>query len=339
VLAFVLARQGGHVFGIERGGVRHWRLPGWVTQQPVLAELRRQLAAPLGADDAERLRPRLQTAAASVLPDGVREFVARQRVVFVVDHGLLQSLPLELLAWDDRRLVGEVVACTTVDSLPVAMRLVERLAERPPMAGALLVGTLAPTPTPTPSTAPPAERVPVALAAALRQLPGDLHALLDENVTAAAIAQVPWDRAVVQIVAHGVAAAGGVGRTLALGAAGEFGPARIAGLRCSGLVIVSSCGAARAPRRLGDETFHGSLGGAFLLAGAHTVVQSAADMMLAAHVELLRAAHEGLLAGEPAAVAFCRARRARAAEDDFAARLEHAQMRVFGVGIEPINRR
>jgi tetratricopeptide (TPR) repeat protein len=94
-----------------------------------------------------------------------------------------------------------------------------------------------------------------------------------------------------------------------------------------GSVILSSCGAARGPQRIGDDGTT-DLGGALLAAGARSVLLSRADLPAAATAALMERVHASLAAGATPAEALAAARRAPGLAE------VAASFRVVGLGHE-----
>ncbi|MFK7930709.1 MAG: CHAT domain-containing protein [Myxococcota bacterium] len=99
-----------------------------------------------------------------------------------------------------------------------------------------------------------------------------------------------------------------------------------------GLVVLSSCAAADAPRRSGDGAVHGTIGGALLMGEAHTIVHSFAQIRFLPHQELMTEFYRGLGAGRStrAALRDARAHWARAHSSEWLFRFEHAQLHAVG---------
>lgn len=96
-------------------------------------------------------------------------------------------------------------------------------------------------------------------------------------------------------------------------------------------VLLAVCSAARGPRRIGDDSI-GDLGGAFLAAGARSVLLTHAPVPIAATARLMAAIHGELARGASLAGALATA---RGALDEEAAQVG-ALFRVVGLGHEPL---
>ncbi|MEW6742032.1 MAG: CHAT domain-containing protein [Planctomycetota bacterium] len=103
------------------------------------------------------------------------------------------------------------------------------------------------------------------------------------------------------------------------------------------LVVLSSCGAARGPVRQGDDGV-AHLGGAFLAAGAQTVLLSRADLDLEATLELTtRFTRLAVAGGLSPARALMQARRELVAHHpDWAHPYYHCLLQVLGLGQRPV---
>lgn len=106
----------------------------------------------------------------------------------------------------------------------------------------------------------------------------------------------------------------------------------IAALRLPPLVVLSACGAARGPARLGEDGI-AHLGGAFLSAGAKAVLISRGDLEVRSTLEFNRRFHSALHAGATPLVALRDARRALLTADEPAPRL--SQLVLLGAGHTP----
>ena len=102
-------------------------------------------------------------------------------------------------------------------------------------------------------------------------------------------------------------------------------------LELSGLVVLSACGTALGPKRLGDDDL-AHLGGAFLRAGAAAVVLSRSQVGYGPTLELMEGLHARLAAGDPPAEALRRAR-ADLKEDDPAGAFHRSQFQIVGLGM------
>lgn len=115
-----------------------------------------------------------------------------------------------------------------------------------------------------------------------------------------------------------------------------FGSRELEGRRASGVVILASCNAARAPERIGDDAL-AHLGGALLDAGASCVILTRHPVQFQATVELFALVHERLAAGDSPAEAlrFARAALSRASSVEHRRdAFRRASFQVLGAGFE-----
>ncbi|MGE3171473.1 MAG: CHAT domain-containing protein [Planctomycetota bacterium] len=348
VLCLIAEPSQSMLVAIDADCERLFWLPGSrVLAEPVEVLLRElQHGADDRAGDGAATWSAAQAAAELVLPGEVRPLLREWDGVTVADYGMLGGMPWECLPVANDALLGEVVAVNTLTSLPLGVAIAGRM--QPPVAAdrarLQLVGTLL-------GAGPGADKAapqPIDPRVVQRLFSGFAvrTPILDQAATAARVRQLALDASVNLVLAHGAEVQDERPAGLALTPGdiddGLFGCADVeamaaAGLPVQGLVILSVCGAGRGRRQPGDEALHATLGGAFLMAGAHTVVQSRADLHLLAHVRLLERAFAELQRGASTAAAFRAARRALAADGaGRAERFEHAQVQVFGLGLRPV---
>ena len=112
---------------------------------------------------------------------------------------------------------------------------------------------------------------------------------------------------------------------------GALTPARIRATGARGLVVLAACHAARGPLRMGDDDVAESLAGAFLFAGASSVVASPAPLRLSMHLEAAAALLAATAAGTEVAEALRLARR-QVGGSDWVLRYRAAQIELTGLG-------
>jgi len=117
----------------------------------------------------------------------------------------------------------------------------------------------------------------------------------------------------------------------AAGEDGLFGVGKIRNGRAAPVVFLSVCSGADSPPRSGDAGAN-HLGGAFIEAGAHSVVLSPGEVHLDASLAFFREVYRARAAGEDLAEAVRLARCALRADPDTADPFHWAQVRVFGIG-------
>ena len=106
-------------------------------------------------------------------------------------------------------------------------------------------------------------------------------------------------------------------------------------LRAPELVVLAACGSGRGPTRRGDGGAS-DLGGAFLRAGAGTVVLAPTDLAAEAIVAMMPAFHEGLASGASSAAALTAARARLASSERFADPFYHGLLRAVGLAHRPV---
>jgi hypothetical protein len=343
-LVFVPAWNGSHVFAFDRDRLVHTTLPRAAELRQHTAALRQELLA-LDQDTVPEatvtaLRQHSATLAEALLPPAVRALMANWSHVTITGGNLLGSPVFGCLPWDGDTLLGERFALATTGSLPLLVRLQE---QAPDPAGHLH-STVFATLQPAPAFAERnriSEHLPLAgdrwqrLCAAL---PRDAQLLVDEAATvdafvARATAEPAW---LSLLLAHGEQPL--VDQPPALGFApdqhhpdGALTPARIRAAGARGLVVLAACHAARGPLRMGDDDVAESLAGAFLFAGACTVVASPAPLRLSMHLETASALIAASMAGIEVAEALRLARR-EVGGSDWVQRYRAAQIELTGLG-------
>lgn len=286
----------------------------WVSEPPAGLDPR---DAKLRTDELAATGARLS---AALFPAAVRELMRSWSSVTLVGAEYLGDPPLEALPLEGQRL-GERWATSHTPSLPTLVALRgARDSEGPPRPVELAL-IAAPLP-----SAQVAERWPLVAAAPLR--PGDIarltaaygaraRVLSGADATEGACNALAARGAVLQVVAHGVfdpERERGAALVLASDAAddGVLTCAEAERWQVPDLVVLSACGAAFGPARVGDDGI-AHLGGAFLKAGARSVVLSRHSIASAATIELMAYFHTELRrAGCSPAEALRRARLALA---------------------------
>ncbi|MEZ5965485.1 MAG: CHAT domain-containing protein [Planctomycetota bacterium] len=346
VLLFVAAFTRSFVLVVDAERVRCHALEGQTTLAVAidaflerLGQGPREVAASARAAHAEAVWTAGRDLCDRLLPAPVRAVLADWDAVTVSDLGLLQALPLEALPWPGSdALVGERLAVCALDSLPYGLHRLRAEGAAGTRPDALtLVATLLADPGVVGEDVPHRAFLEAELAPLLAPYPSDTH-LLNENAEVAALAALRL-HGITHILAHGVEPAhaaepAGLALSSVTGASGVLDRAHAERLDVAGgIVLLSVCGAGRTSRRVGDDTYHTTLGAALLDAGARAVVQSAADLALAPHLELCAVLHQRLAVGLPLAKATRDARCQMQSRHDRFTRLQHAQFRVIGVGL------
>jgi tetratricopeptide (TPR) repeat protein len=287
-LAYVPASERSHVFALEDGRVRHAELASEFELRP---------ARERGAEGANT-----DVLRAMLLPAPIAELVDGWRTLTVVGIDLLGYVPFE-------RLVRSELSVRYLPSFPVGCLLAAR-APATLDSGVRLVGA----PELAPELAarwPELETIPLDEARALEALDAydreQVSLRLGRAATRDALAATPGI-GVLEVIAHGVhdpARARPAALVLAPSSDGDEQHGIVScddveTLRAPSLVLLAVCGAGRGPLRRGEDGI-ATLGGAFLRAGARTVVLPAGPVEYEASVELLRRFHRHRARGlEPA---------------------------------------
>ncbi len=347
-------RWGTTVFAVSRGGVMAAEGGSAAELSASVRGLRHLLARPPSdvafereerATDYRRLGTRLRRA---LIP---QEFDARVRgaeLITLVDENVFGPIPLELCVFEDAAEGAHIPVARTPSFLLEWMTLQRGGAAS---GGDLLLLTNAPAPG---ATVPEAAR---------SLLPVDLTSAEMERLTApfdstsvwqglqaseGAVTSLPLDGArMLEFVVHGqrietfersstLVLGVRADAWRGLGTSGEPGDGlldcdEVDRLNVPNLVVLATCGSAQARERVGDGGA-GDLGGAFLQAGARTVVLARDDIPLAATLELLAALHDHLARGANVASALSSARATLATGETFADPYYWAQLQVFGDG-------
>ena len=349
-LVYLPSEYRSHLFIVDGADVEHVELPSYDELRALVRPLERVLAAPtLRGREAQRASALL---ADVLLPDEARTRMARWNAVTVVGSELLGTVPFDALVVDGERLLGEELALTSLPSVSLGLALARRwnaLGSRrigDADGDLCLFGTL--DPGVEVRDALGGERViayPFDEESAAGLLapfsPKRTRKLLGDACTPTAtfaLASELSKAAVVHFVAHGLYLNGrDRGATLAL-APEDGGTSGLTtcddverNLELSGLVVLSACGTALGPKRLGDDDL-AHLGGAFLRAGAAAVVLSRSQVGYGPTLELMEGLHARLAAGDPPAEALRRAR-ADLKEDDPAGAFHRSQFQIVGLGM------
>ncbi len=373
IVLYLPTRAVSHVFVVERGGVSHHLLGRGAVAirtdlEPFLAALgdatNRIDHAPQRARDlAARLRELGATLAQTLVPPAVRARLATWSALTVIgsellhgapsgsaDAGLANYLPIECLPWGEKTTFGERFAIDHNTSLPVWRQLGQRVGPAGPQSQLRLFGCLRPTDGAHEAAGPIADgdRLGPALAkvgAVFERR--NLH--LDEQCSLTRLAPKgakPEQRRTAPSLAVFVAH-GGYDANLERGAFLQFHDGRLACAAAEDLgtpeqpfadiVVLAACRAAKGPTRAGDS--FANLGGAFLLAGATTIVQSRFDLPLHGTRAVLDELLQRLARGESCAAALRAARcAAQQGGADPLAPYRTGVLQVHGYGQAPLRR-
>lgn len=341
VLFLPATRRTGHAFAIDADGLIHAPIPDSSDLARSCAALfERACERPPREDDGSveagetRAIEALQRALGSALfPAPIAHRMQRWKRVVICGADSIGMVPYEACIVGDEAL-GHSHGVRVVGSLPVAAFLAGRSRPDGSRRGAVFVANR-----PESSFAANDARV-VAFdvdAKRIERLATALDADLRIGAGASATALREFDgrgAAVQVIVAHGtldetrlrpvVLACAGDSRD---GASFSTDDAEVA--RPAGTVVIAACGAARGPRRAGDDGMH-LFSGALLFAGARTVVIAVGPTDLEASMRLIEDIAPALRAGTSVAEAM-RAARARLATE---VRFDHpyywSQLQVIG---------
>ncbi len=357
LLVYLPSPERGLVFAVDRERILVADLAPRVTlleaRRAFLAEVTRSPAdgAPAGMGNAAS-----RDMAALLLPDPVRTAVREWEGITVVGLDLLGWIPFEALPFPGERPLGLERAVDALPSVPLGLHLVGREEARAAAGEFLFLG--APTPTPEARARYGIEDLSDRLRpehlermnrAAGRHV---LRSHVGREATARRLAGGALDDvAVLHLLTHGVFDPRGAEphtlrerpAALVLTAASAEDDGL---LRCEDvealehmppLVVLSACGAARGQVRQGEDGAN-HLGGAFLGAGAATVLLSGADLDFDATLELVTRFTEHLVGGNaPPARALQLARRDLVeAHPEWAHPYYHGLMQVVGLGRQPL---
>ncbi|MCC6672012.1 MAG: CHAT domain-containing protein [Planctomycetes bacterium] len=342
ILVYLPAAVGSHVFAITPTSIEHFPLGSLSRARALAREVRAALR------ESSRSAATTATAAAlrdEVLPEPLSAHIAGWRALAIVGRDLLAEAPFEALPDPDGSSLGTRKAIWYLPSLPLGMELRARAARGSARADDLLLVA---------ATEPAARRgsdlPPLVLAATtLAELAAPFRkarVVSGRLATRSALLTADLSQSrMLTFLGHGVldAAMDGDERPAALVFAGE-GPDADPLLRCADverlvalppLVILAACSAASGPTRRGDDQ-GGHLAGAFLYAGARSVVASTADLDLATARRFVHEAHAALAAGSTSAEAMRRVRAVLEASVPGRAPAGSALLHVFGLGDERI---
>jgi len=349
VLLLLPARDRSHLFALDRERTTHYELERWDVLklpaqefQSLLLRDPRSLSSGTGGKRHLARLERLQGELSELLlPPAVVARIAGWRRLTVLGANLLAQVPFEALRTEAGWL-GTTHAVDQLPSLALGLYLVARREARKPSAAEhdlVLVPALRPSDyarerwndldarsVPTRDV----ERLTDPFAERTRVL--DEDDAVEEELLALDLRGVP----VVHFLVHGAQLSDRErGAALALPGGADASTLLTCedverALRIDGLVILSACGVGRGPARPGDDNV-AHLGGAFLNAGAHTVVTSRALLLYAETLELMETVHVRLAAGATPAEAL-RAARAGVPEENLSARFHAATLQVLGLG-------
>lgn len=334
LLVYLPAQVGSHLFAVDADGIAHFELGSSRTLKDAVQTLRRAVsvrpadAADGTVDPAARRRAAAAAARAGawLFPEALAARLEAWRAVAITGLDLLGYVPIACSAPYGGDYLGSTHELRSLPSLPFALH-----AARRPRAAVAAVDLVV-------LAAPRASERARELGAAAAELPfgpadaerftaaygeGRARALAGAEATRAGLLAISAaDARCLQIVAHGAYLASELRpAALALTAAdaddGLFRCADAERMKSPEIVVLATCGAETGPARNGDDGVQ-HFGGAFLRAGARTVVLSPAELDFRATMELLVEFQIQLAAGAAPAAALRRARSALAREPRFA---------------------
>lgn len=298
---------------IDAGELRVFELAGEDRLRKTVLELDREahFSGPAGSPRLRALAEKLRDA---LLPAEVQTHLGSWSHVYwsgteFLLHPPMESLPMPGAPAEGRQF-GTQLAMAYLPSIPLAVQLAR--STRAPESGDRLAIVAGPIEASAERTSLAfGEPVWRAFAEPFEKGALDLHWGADANATT--LFETDWsDARVLNVLCHGVFDAE---RLLPAGLALPGGPesavwwADLVQMQAPDLVVLSACGAARGPKRLGEDgTAH--LGGAFLTAGAKSVLLSRGDLEVESTLAFNRAFHQALAAGASPMVALRDARAA-----------------------------
>ena len=359
MLVYLRAGAGSHVFALTRGDLTNHELGPMPRLRADVRTLRDELRTRLPADAprtlvdarARRLRDAATEMQRELLPDADAARIATWRSIVVVGREQLGGVPFECLPGTEREWLGLERAIAYAPSLPVAVELHRRHGEVAAADDELdLVAIAATGEGPAERGLPPIDVTPSELDAVVGAF-ASVRTVVGSDATPTKVrdigAQSParaW-----LLLAHGVGDAATVDderpTALQLHAVADATAAPSDGLlRCRDvesltsappLVLLAACSAAAGPERRGDD-HAADLVGAFLAAGALTVVAADADLDVGASLSFFRTVCGELAAGRSVAEAVRAGRVALADDPRYADPRFHASLHVTGIGDAPL---
>lgn len=348
LLVYFPAPDATHLFAIDRDSITYFELDGSEFLSPAQSALIRVVSSPPQHDargnvtraDRERADEAARELSQMLLPADVSSWLDKHQEVTVSGADARAWIPFECLSGAGIGVLGLRRPLVHLPSVPIGLALARRSSSSQTESDLLLFAD--------PEIGP----------AASKGWPQLRSLQLTDNDLQQLVSRFPSDRVqmrrggeasldqllrdtqsgarVLQIVAHGVydwkrelptglvLAPSEDGAELLWSEAAES-------LNAPELVVLLACGTARAPMRRGDEGLN-HLAGAFLNAGARTVLSSHADLNLRASLQLLEKFNEALQAGKSSAEAMRRARAHLARKPEFAHPYYHSQLQLLGSG-------
>ena len=333
-----------HLFVVRPDSIEQFLLPERDAVEAARSDAERSMQRPIEGDSREwQTRERdgaLTRLADLLLPKQVLDRLKGCTHWTIVGGDLLGPVPFEALS-PYGACLGTTHAITRLPSLAIGARLAARSSRQPASAeqsgaGAVLL-----------LSAPLGAQLDLADSAVdevIATYPATTRRLLVGRAgTLASLRQAAPSATVAQLIAHGRYDAqrerpAGMMLVAADGGAEAFvGAEELETLDAPPLVVLTVCGAARAPKRRGDAGA-ADLVGALLSAGdrARCVVLSSYDLDVEAARQLSIRFHTALVHGESPSEALRTARAALARDPHFADPFHHALVVAVGLGHEPL---
>ncbi len=350
-----------HLFAFDRERILHVHLPSRDRLRKTIAPLEEALAvhpASLDADlrsfHARRLERQASAVADLVLPATLRPWLAEWKVLTVVGAELFGTVPFECLPLADGRMLGQALAVHSLASLPVGLALARRLAPELRYDFGLVAHLELDPKLRANALVTRANVAEVVLTDADRRRlcagfeQERVWTLLGSQASEAKLFRESSRleaTGIVHFLLHGVHLPGEERGSALLVYGGDGGDSSVLTcdeveqhLRLGGIVLLSSCGTAVGPERLGDDNL-ANLGGAFLRAGARCVVLSRAPLEYGSVLGFMERVQQELRAGESPAESLRRARAARAEmQTDQLEAFWDAQIQAVGLAHLPLPR-
>ncbi len=353
-LVYLSSLERSHVFALDRFALRHAELPSAVELEEAVREHTALLESPprLRGGDSGELERAGRRLADLLVPSAIRAQVEGWDAVTIVGAELFGSPSFESLSWGGREVLGLSSALAYVPSLSLWLALEGRAAARirggvATDGDALILAVPGPS-DPALARWPKLEPLPLEreeltqLANRIGRAGARVSVRFGAAVTPSCLdALAPTAASVLALFAHGVYDAERerpAGLALApddLDPSGLAWCERVETWSVPPLVALLACGASRGPLRMGDDGVS-HLGGAFLRAGAETVVLARGDLELAAAREMGGVFLESLWDGLSPAAALRAARRSVASDARWTDPFYHSLLHVTGLAHRPL---
>ena len=333
-LVYFVGKDRSFLFVVERKAIAVLPLAGERPLWKAVDTLNAELLRTSRGGRKKKLDRAAQRVGELLLPSMVGDRIASWGTVYVIGDDLLHSVPLECLPFGESTLDLEK-AVVHLDSFALGTTLLARAdAEsektRSPARSLCLVAFSPPAGSGYPTL--PFEQE--SLERLMSPFDGRATLLRGPSASWAELTRIQSDREVLSILGHGIwddSLERASGIVLASGKnawEGIFSD-RIEGFASPPIVILGACQTGRGPAREGGgSTAH--LGGAFLFAGARTVILSASDLAYEPTVLIMAELHDQLAAGVGAAEALRRAK-VQAVKQGWTQPAHYSRLQVIGL--------